>query len=96
MSSKPNLQLLPPLNASNDPDFKENLPNLSNDRLCEIIVCFRYLGLMEEESVLSMTELAARRANGDVFDFENRIIELTTDLPKINLDINKMLKSFRI
>lgn len=77
-------------------EFKKNIPAMSQDKLCEIIVCFRYLGFMQEESVLAMEELANRRANGEVFNFEERIEELTKDLPVINIDINKMLKSFRM
>ncbi len=43
-----------------------------------------------------MEELAARRANGEEFNFEEKIEELSKDLPIINIDINKMLKSFRM
>jgi hypothetical protein len=85
----------PPEDASSE-EFKENIPQMSQDKLCEIVVCFRYLGLMQEDAVLAMEELAARRANGDQFNFEDRIVELTKDLPMINIDINKMLKSFRM
>lgn len=77
-------------------DFKVNLPQMSQEKLCEIIVCFRYLGFMQEESILAMEELARRRGAGEVFNFEAKIEELTKDLPSINIDINKMMKSFRM
>lgn len=85
-----------PTEELSDEDFKKNIPAMSNDKLCEIIVCFRYLGLMENESVLAMEELAGRRTNGEIFEYEKRIDDLAVDLPSINLDIQKMLKSFRI
>jgi hypothetical protein len=80
----------------NEEEFKKNLPDMTNHKLCEIIVCYRYLGLMEKESILSMEELAARRERGDQFNYEDKITELTNDLPSINIDINKILKTFRI
>ena len=91
MSSKPNLPLQNVLNESDEVD----LPSVSPEKLCEIIVCYRYLGLMEKESIQAMEELAKRRAAGDEFNFELRIEALMSDLPIINLDINKMLKSFK-
>lgn len=98
MPSKSNLLHLKALNSSNniEDEFQKNLPSMSQDKLCEIIVCFRYLGLMQSESILAMEELAKRRANGDFFDFEKRIEELKEGLPSINIDFNKVLKSFRI
>jgi len=111
MSSKLNFRLLDALNIPNEleelivedipeeigeEDFKKNISAMSQDKLCEIIVCFRYLGLMQEESMLAMEELATRRANGEEFNFEDRIEELTKGLPSINIDINKMLKTLRM
>lgn len=77
-------------------EFKENILKMSQDKLCEIIVCYRYLGLMQAESILAMEELAARRARGEVFNFEERIEKLSEGLPSIHIDLNKMLKKFRM
>ncbi len=112
MSLKPSFQLLDALEIPDDgeftlPDisdeippteeeFKENVSKMSQEKLCEIIVCYRYLGLMQTESVLAMEELAARRAKGEIFNFEEKIEKLSADLPSINIDINKMLKKFRM
>ena len=75
-----------------DEDFKKNISNFNNEKLCEIIVANRYLGSMREEAILCMEELAKRRTNGDEFNFEIRIDELFKSLPKLNLDLNKIFK----
>lgn len=95
MSQKQNFRLLDVSSGIQENEFKKNVPKMTDERLCEIIVSFRYLGIMQDESILAMEELANRRENGQVFDFENRINELSKDLPQINIDINKVLKTFR-
>lgn len=77
-------------------EFKLNINKFSNEKLCEIIVTHRYLGIMRDEAICCMEELAARRVAGDVFKFEDRIKELLEGLPKIDLDLNKILKNTRI
>jgi hypothetical protein len=77
-------------------EFKENLPLMPNEQLCEVIVAFRYLGTLKEEAILAMTELAERRTNGDIFEYEKRIEEILQSLPKINIDLNKILKTPKI
>lgn len=98
MSSEQNFQRQNFLNDYNEDEFRKNLPSMSGEKLCEIIVCFRYLGLMKEESILAMEELASRRGSGDDFNYEEKIDELILNLPNINidLDINKLLKSFKV
>lgn len=73
-------------------ELESNIKDMSNNKLCEIIVANRYLGLMRDEAILCMQELAARRTNGDVFDYENHIDMLMKSLPKINLDMAKIMK----
>lgn len=72
--------------------FQENIPKTSNNKLCEIVVANRYLGVMREEAIMCMEELAKRRANGDNFDYENHIEQLIKTLPKIHLDMSKIMK----
>lgn len=80
-----------------DPEeFKKNVLSLSNEKLCEVIVAFRYLGIMKSEAIASMEELAARRLKGEVFDYETKINDMLATLPTINLDLNKIMKSFNI
>ncbi len=69
---------------------------MSDDKLCEIIVTFRYLGVMKDESLLAMEELYKRRLNGSQFKYEQTIDELLSQLPKIDIDINKLLKKFKL
>jgi len=72
--------------------FQENVPKMSNNKLCEIVVANRYLGTMRDEAIMCMEELAKRRANGDIFDYENHIDQLIKTLPKIHLDMAKIMK----
>ncbi len=69
-------------------DFNSKVSLFSNEKLCEIIVSFRYIGLMKDESILCMVELAKRRENGDNFNFEKYIEEQFEQLPKIKYDIH--------
>lgn len=77
-------------------DFKDNLPKTSNTKLCEIVVANRYLGVMREEAIMCMEELANRRAAGDVFEYENHIEKLLASLPKFNFDAKNLFKTPRI
>jgi hypothetical protein len=73
-------------------NFYDNLPKMSNSKLCEIVVANRYLGAMREEAIASMQELAKRRAAGDTFEYEKHIDELLAGLPKFDLDLTKIMK----
>lgn len=77
-------------------DFKDNLPKTSNTKLCEIVVANRYLGVMREEAIMCMEELARRRAEGDMFEYEKHIEQLLASLPKFNLDVKNLFKTPRI
>jgi len=72
-------------------EFKTKLQDAANEKLCEIIVASKYLGIMKEQAILCMEELARRRANGDVFDFEKRIEEMHESLPKYKINIKEIL-----
>lgn len=73
-------------------EFKMNVSQMSDEQCCEIIAANRYLGIMADEAIVCMKELAARRSNGNDFFYENRIEELIESLPKFKLDINKLFK----
>lgn len=74
--------------------FADNIFSMSNERLCEVIVAFRYLGTMKEEAVMSMEELARRRGLGDQFEYEKHIESVLSSLPKFDLDLQKIIKKF--
>ena len=76
---------------TNIEEFKVQATTASNEKLCEIVVVNRYLGLMKEEAVVCMEELATRRANGDTFEFEKQIDNVFNTLPKFKLDMKKIL-----
>lgn len=71
-----------------DPNFiKNNIANFNSKKLCQIIVCNRYLNLNKELALLSMEELSKRRSNGDQFDFESYIEESLSELPALNFKL---------
>lgn len=76
--------------------FKTNLPEMTNERLCDVVVSFQYLGVMRDEALLSMTELARRRNLGEVFDYEGYIAKALTTLPKFKLDVKQILKVVKL
>jgi hypothetical protein len=64
--------------------FKANISSYSSKKLCEMIVCHRYLGFAQEAAVASMEELGKRRLAGDSFDFESFIENSMKELPALN------------
>lgn len=66
---------------------KLDIPNFDSDKLCEIVVCYRYLNLHKDLSILAMEELSKRRLNGDSFDFESYIEKSLNSLPEIDFSI---------
>lgn len=64
---------------------KNNIPTYSSQKLCEMIVCHRYLGINEEISIACMVELGKRRGSGDNFDFEEYIDTSLKTLPVLNI-----------
>jgi hypothetical protein len=63
---------------------RENLPQFSSQKLCEMIVCDRYFGFGQEISVICMEELAKRRTAGDTFAFETYIEQVYKGLPVLD------------
>jgi len=64
-----------------------NLPQYDVIRLCDIIICDRYLGFNKELATACMEELGKRRLAGDTFNFEEYIEREYKGLPKIEVDI---------
>jgi len=73
-------------------NIQENIKQFTNEKLCEIIVSNRYLGVLREEALACMNELAWRREQGEIFPYEQKIEELLKSLPKINLDLKSVMK----
>ena len=71
-----------------------NIGKYSSEKLCEMIVCNRYFNFNNELTIHCMKELSLRRQNGDDLDFEKRIEDLFSELPKLDLvmpDLRSML-----
>jgi hypothetical protein len=73
---------IPELNVS---DIINNLSSYDVVKLCDMIICHRYLGFNKEIAVACMEELGRRRINGDQFDFEGYIEREFRNLPKIEI-----------
>lgn len=67
--------------------IKKLLPQYSNEKLCEMIVCDRYFGFEQKISAICMEELSKRRIAGDIFNFESYIDQVHKEFPVIDLAI---------
>ena len=63
---------------------KANLPQYTNEKIADMIICDRYFGFGQKISVICMEELAKRRLAGDSFDFETYINEKQKELPVLD------------
>lgn len=82
----------------NDNEVKSNLINYSSERLCDVIITYRYFGLNKDLSISAMEELAKRRSSGDEFLYENYIDKNLKELPSLNFNIKNvdgLIQSFR-
>jgi hypothetical protein len=73
-------------------EFSANLKSFTVKKLCEIIITARYLGSMNGEAVICMEELAKRRAEGELFDYESFIENETKKLPNIQINMKEKMK----
>lgn len=64
-----------------------NVTEFSDKKLCDIIVCYRYLGLNKELSENCMIELGLRRSKGNDFDFESYIENTLKEMPVLNFQL---------
>lgn len=70
--------------------MSEIIKSFSSEKLCEIIVTFRYLNVLKEEAIEAMNELSNRKNSGDLFDYESFIEKALKELPKISLSMKKI------
>lgn len=73
-------------------EFFKNLPNFSSKKLCEIVITARYIGSLDQESILCMQELAKRRDLGEQFDYESFIENTSKKLPNFRFDLKKKIQ----
>jgi hypothetical protein len=69
-------------------EFKKQINSYSSQKLCDMIICQRYLHLDLNISILCMHELASRRIAGDDFDFEGYIDDTSNSLPSLDNPAN--------
>jgi len=70
--------------------MENDIKNLNSEKLAEIIITFRYLGLLKEQSILAMQELMNRRNSGDGFQYEDFIEKELKSLPNFKQEFDKM------
>lgn len=66
---------------------KEKIPTFDSQKLADMIVCDRYFGLDKEISFHCMEELAKRRLDGDMFDFETYLDTAYNKLPQFSFEM---------
>lgn len=75
----------------------DKIAEYSPQKLCDIVVCERYLGINKKLAICCMEELGRRRVGGDNFDFETYIDNALKDMPILNFtipDLGDVLRSF--
>lgn len=71
--------------------FALKLKELTSEQICEVIVTFRCIGLLKDESKMAMVELLNRKKNGDLFDYNQYINQKISEFPKL-----KPVESFKL
>lgn len=74
----------------------ENIKTFVSEKLADIVVLNRYLGIYEAISKSAMEELANRRINGDQFEYEKYISSNLEQLPKINIKMPEFKSLYKI
>ena len=69
---------------------RANVPIFSTNKLCEMIVAYRYLNFSEESAIICMQELGKRRAEGDDTKFEDIINNMQKELPPLEFQVPSM------
>lgn len=68
----------------NEEQIQKDLSKYPSEKLADMVIAHRYLGLFKQTCVLAMEELAKRRENGDDFNYEGYIDTNIATLPKLN------------
>ncbi len=84
----------------NEEEVRGNLPEYTSEKLADLIITYRYIGLYKELSISAMEELSKRRTAGDSFEFESYIDKELKELPALNfnikdLDIFQVFRGFK-
>lgn len=75
---------------------EEQILKAQSENLASYVVLYRTLGIAKENAIKCMEELARRRANGDLFEYESFIEEKSKEIPKPkNTDFDKLFMTVR-
>lgn len=84
MSDDLDLEELPDVGEDDGTDLFD-APNETSEALCDIVIAYRYVGVLRDRALVCMQELAKRREAGDQFSFESYIEQELAKLPKFDL-----------
>ena len=73
-----------------------DIKTFTSEKLADIVVLNRYLGIYEDLSKSAMEELANRRINGDQFEYEKYINTNIEQLPKINIKMPEFKSLYKL
>ena len=74
----------------NETDAIDNLSAFSSEKLADIVIMHRYLGLYADLATAAMKELAVRREHDEVFEYETYIKNHLDRLPKLKVDLGSI------
>lgn len=67
------------------------ISNYSSEELCNLIIAFRTLGVAKSAAIVAMEELAKRRLNGEIFNFEQYISDEVAKMPKLDINYSSII-----
>lgn len=71
-------------------DLLKNIHTYNIEKLCDVVIAHRYLGMFNKLYIPCMEELGRRRAAGDTFPFEDYIDNNIKDLPKLDFKVTDL------
>lgn len=79
--------------------IKQNIEKYASEKLADMIVAHRYLGIFEGTCIIAMEELVRRRNAGDNFQYEKYIETNMATLPKLEftktMNFNSLIQMFK-
>lgn len=75
--------------ALNEDEVIGKIGEFSSEKLADIIIMHRYLGIYASIASAAMIELATRRENGETFEYELYINEKLVEMPKITINLSQ-------
>jgi len=97
-SEKPENQVEEDILALSEEEIIKGISDFTSEKLADVIVMHRYLGIYADVATAAMEELAKRREGGEKFEYETYINAKLDDMPQITINLNQysnLLKNFK-